>query len=179
MVPLGTMQERSAVRERLLVAMLDAVEKTGYSTATILDVVKHAGVSKRTFYEHFATKEDCFVAAYLFASDEVLKAIERAADKERDWSARIDACIETYLRTLEGRRALTRVFLLEIHAAGSAAMRARRDVHGRFAELLRALVNRARRDLPVLKALPPKLAIALVGGINELVLVALEREQEQ
>jgi AcrR family transcriptional regulator len=166
-------------RKRLIAAMLDAVEQRGIAAVSVLDVVGRARVSKRTFYESFATKEECFLAAYRSASNEVLRAIEEAADRERDWEGRIDACVRTYLELLEGRRALTRAFLLEIHAAGPAALRARRDVHIRFADMLRAMVQKARRDVPEVKPLSPKLAAALVGGVNELVLIALDPEGEQ
>src|SRR3954463_3168983 len=51
-------------RERLLVAMADAVAEKGYAHAAVADVIERAGVSRRTFYEHYANKEECFLAAY-------------------------------------------------------------------------------------------------------------------
>jgi hypothetical protein len=87
--------------------------------------------------------------------------------------------VRVYLELLESKRALTRTFLLEIHAGGAPALAARREVHARFAELLRSLVQRARKEEPAIKPLSPKMAIAVVGGINELVLVALERDGER
>ncbi len=164
---------------RLVAGMLDAIEDKGYGALTISDVVRHARVSKRTFYEHFKTKEECFLAAYAAASEETLRVIEAAADGAATWGAGVDASVRAYLELLEDKRALTRTFLLEIHAAGPAALAARRAVHGRFAELLRRLVAKARRDRSDVKALSPKLAVALVGGINELVLVALEQDGER
>ena len=166
-------------RVRLVTGMLEAVEAAGYAGTTIADVARLARVSKRTFYEHFDSKEQCFLAAYVAASDEMLKAIEMAAETATDWNARVDACVLTYLSLLEANRNLTRVFLLEIHSAGPAAVSARRGVHQRFADQLRGLVAKARKTLPELKPLSPKLAQGLVGGINELVLVALEQDGER
>src|SRR5262249_35091475 len=85
MVPCGTMQGGSSApttptdatndaRVRLVTGMLEAVEARGFAGTTIADVARHARVSKRTFYEHFDSKEACFLAAYVAASDEMLKA---------------------------------------------------------------------------------------------------------
>ena len=170
------MQDGSA-RDRVIGGMLTAIEEKGYAAVTIADIVRLAKVSKRTFYESFGTKEACFCAAYVAVSAEMLKAIEAAATSD-DWTKRIDQSVRAYLELLESRRVLSRTFLLEIHAAGPMALRARRDVHGRFAELLREQVARARKEDRSIATLPPKLAVALVGGVNELVLVALENEGE-
>ena len=71
-------------RTRLLEAVGRAVAERGYAAATIDDVVRRAGVSKKTFYEHFADKQDCFLAAYEAASEELLERVREAhADARR------------------------------------------------------------------------------------------------
>src|ERR687893_3211952 len=65
-------------RARLLEAVGRAVAEKGYAGATIDDVVRRAGVSKKTFYEHFADKEECFLAAYEAASEELLARVREA-----------------------------------------------------------------------------------------------------
>ena len=65
-------------RTRLLEAVGRAVAERGYAAATIDDVVRGAGVSKKTFYEHFADKEDCFLAAYEAASEELFERVREA-----------------------------------------------------------------------------------------------------
>src|SRR3954466_14217089 len=67
-------------RTRLLEAVGRAVAERGYSGATIDDVVRRAGVSKQTFYDHFADKQDCFLAAYEAASEELLERVGEAQD---------------------------------------------------------------------------------------------------
>ncbi len=174
------MQEGST-RARLVEGMAAAVVEKGYAQATIADVVRHAGTSKRTFYEHFVDKEACFLATYTAASDDVLTSIAAAVDERAPWRRRIAAAMRAYTDALEARPALTRTFLLEIHAAGPGALRARRAIHGRFAALLRGFVDAARAEERHLAALSPSMATALstalVGGINELVLEALEKGQ--
>ena len=62
-------------RARLLEAVGRAVAEKGYAAATIEDVVRGAGVSKKTFYEHFADKEGCFLAAYEAAAEELFRRV--------------------------------------------------------------------------------------------------------
>ncbi len=152
-----------------------AITEKGYTATTIADVVRHARVSKRTFYEHFEDKEACFLAAYEAASEETLRAIASAADPGLPWKERLHAATLAYLHSLEARPELTRTYLLEIHAAGPRALKLRREVHLRYADQLRELVRAARGEHPELHPLSAPMATALVGGINELVLVAVEK----
>jgi len=165
-----------AVRQKLVGGLTEAIADKGYAAVTIADVVRHARVSKRTFYEHFADKEECFLAAYRAASDDILAAIAaEAARVELPWSERVHAAASAYFAALESQPALTRTFLLEIHAAGPRALAVRREIHQRFADLLRRLVSAARKDDARIGPLSAAMATAIVGGINELVLVALEK----
>ena len=134
-------------RTRLLEAVGRAVAEKGYAAATIDDVVRDAGVSKKTFYEHFSDKLDCFLAAYEAASDELLEHIRAAQDTaDADWLARTSAGIHAYLRWLAAEPALARVFLIEIAAAGPAALELRERMRDRYAERMRELGS--GRDVP-------------------------------
>lgn len=163
-----------ANRGRLVEGLLAAIADKGYVDTTIMDIVRHARMSKRTFYEHFEDKDACFLASYQAVSERALLAIASAVDSKQPWEHQIHAATRAYLGVLEDNAALTRTFLLEIHAAGSRALKLRREIHQRFADLLRGLVQVSRRAHPQLRSLSPAMAIALVGGINELVLAALE-----
>ena len=138
-------------RTRLLEAAGRAVAEKGYAAATIEDIVRGAGVSKKTFYEHFADKLDCFLAAYEAASDELFEHVRAAQETAGDWVERTRAGIHAYLRWLAAEPALARVFLIEIAAAGPGGARAPRAA----ARPLRGAHARApggerrpRRDLP-------------------------------
>lgn len=162
-------------RARLLDAITDAVTEKGYAQVTIADIVRHARVSKRTFYENFVDKEACFLAAYSAMSDQLLTRIAAAAMAEREVEARLSAAAEAYVGMLEERPALTRTLLLEIQAAGDKALKLRRVIQERFVDLLCVLVELARAERPELASLPRPLATAIAGGINELLLHTLER----
>ena len=70
-------------RERLLVAMADATAAKGYANVAVADVIERAGVSRRSFYEHFANKEECFLAAYDAGVEALLGAIGEAEEAAR------------------------------------------------------------------------------------------------
>jgi AcrR family transcriptional regulator len=124
-------------RTRLLEAVGRAVAERGYAAATIDDVVRRAGVSKKTFYDHFADKEDCFLAAYQAASEELLRRVREAHAGHDDWHDRTRAGIAAYLRWLAADPALARVFLIEVAAAGPRALECRERLRDRYAELIR------------------------------------------
>lgn len=163
------------MRGRLIAALLVSIGEKGYAASTVADVVRNAHVSKRTFYEHFVDKDACFLAAYRAVSDGMLQTIAASVSEDGPWKEQLHTASRAYLRALEENAPLTRAFMLEIHVAGPAALAERRAVHQRFAELLIALSKLAKKKHPELRALTPAMATALVGGINELVLVALEK----
>lgn len=166
-----------AYRVRLLEGFASAVAEKGYAATRIADIVRHAKVSKRTFYEHFADKEECFLATYVAATDLVLAAAAAAfeAHAAADWRAQLDAAIDAYVTALESNPALTRSCLVEIHAAGPRALERRREVHGAFAEMLRAFAARTKKRHPEVRAITAEMATAVVGGINELLIAQVER----
>ena len=127
-------------RERLVAGMVAAVVERGYAATTITDVVRHARVSRRTFYEHFEDKEACFLAAYDAVSDAILTAIEGAASEHEEWPERLRAGVRAYLDGLTAEPALARVFTVDILSAGPAALTRRRTVLHRFAASLRAQI---------------------------------------
>ena len=167
-----------AQRRELLEAFCRAVEERGLAATTIADIVRHARVSKRTFYEHFADKEACFFAAYRAIAGEVMRQVATAVNFEASWEAQIEAAVRTYVTVLDSRPKLTRAFFLEIHAAGARAIALRREVLTEFAELTRGFVAQARKRQPELVPLTAAMATAMVGGINELMLLKAERHMK-
>jgi AcrR family transcriptional regulator len=154
---------------RLLEAVGRAVAVKGYAGATIDDIVRRAGVSKKTFYEHFRDKEDCFIAAYEAASDELFERVRAAQREPHDWPERTRARIRAYLRWLAGDPALARVFLIEVAAAGPRAAECRERLRGRYAELMRELQDEARDDIPSIPRLPTEIFHALVAAVDDVV----------
>jgi AcrR family transcriptional regulator len=157
-------------RGRMLAAMATAVGDKGYGAVAVADVIARAGVSRRTFYEHFDNKEECFLAAYDAGVDAMLGAIDSAI---RDAAAGGPLAIARagtarYLETLAANPAFARTFLVEVLAAGPRALERRAAVHARFADQL-AVVHRAARSSPRAPEPGPHVFRACVGAIYELV----------
>src|SRR3954469_9338582 len=157
---------RSSQRGRMLAAMAGAVAEKGYGAVAVADVIARAGVSRKTFYEHFENKEECFLAAYDAGVELMLGAIDAAiADAGSEPLSIARAGTARYLETLAANPAFARTFLVEVLAAGPRALGRRARVHARFADQL-ATIHRAaggRGDTS------PAVFRACVGAIHEVV----------
>jgi len=164
-------------RERLLAGMEAAIRHKGLEATTISDVVHQAHVSKRTFYEHFADKEACFLALFVVTSDRIVDAIVDDLPAELPWEERIRTCIDAYLAGLAVNPAVTSSFLLDVRGAGPKALPLRRAVINRLVDLLLGLAHDARAQDPTLHRLDRATVTAIVGGLNELMLAAVEEQR--
>jgi AcrR family transcriptional regulator len=156
-------------RRRLLRGMAHAVAEKGYADTTIADVVREASVSRRTFYEHFRDKAECFVALYEAASRNALQVLRDAIQPSHDWEQQVERGIGAYLQCMAGNPVLMRTLFIEILALGPEGLEARRRVNQEIADYMVAVVGA--------KNVTPQLAMAVVGGIHELVLQAIEDGQ--
>ena len=129
-------------RARMLDACCRAVSKKGYARFTVADVLEGSGVSRETFYEQFADKEECFLAAYQLSTDSVIETMS-AADPG-DGAApleRWDRMLTAYLDLMAREDGYARVFLVDVYAADKRTLRRRRAVMDRFVELIAELVG--------------------------------------
>ena len=171
------MPREIAARDRVLDGFAAAIARSGYAAATIAEIVRAARVSKRTFYEHFPDKEACLLAAYETATRAILAAMQDAfAAHEGDgWLAQLEAALDAYVTALEENPRLTRTCLVEMLAAGPRARKLRREVHAAFGDALCAFVDAVRARDPEVRPISAPLALALVAGIDELLLAQVER----
>src|SRR6185437_11726621 len=109
----------AAQRARLLTGMLEVVAENGYAAATVGAVLSRAHISRQTFYEHFADKQDCFLAAFDRSADIFAAFIVRFIGSLKDPVLfRVDRIFEAYLDVLAANPVNVRVFMIEIYAAG-------------------------------------------------------------
>lgn len=162
-------------RSRLLGAMAHLASGKGFAATTIADLVTEAGVSKRTFYEHFASKETCFLALYRAASGSALRTLREAVRPERPWQDQVEQALDAYFAHLAVNPRLVHALFVEIHHLGPEGLRVRREVLRQLADFMLATVNGGSTDGP--PRLSPELALAAVGGITELLLQRLEAGQ--
>jgi AcrR family transcriptional regulator len=158
-------------RGRLLFAMVEVVAEKGYAATTVADVVEHAGVSRRTFYEQYPSKEACFLAAYDTGIEILLGRLRdaQAALGDIDWRARVRSDLETHLDLLAAQPSFARALHLEILGAGPAALERRAQIFGIFAERSRGAYVMARIEDPSRPELPDEVFSFQIGGLDELV----------
>lgn len=168
------MEAARAYRSRLLEGMAHSVATKGYADTTVADIVREAGVSKRTFYECFATKKDCLIALYVAASHGGLKVLKGAIDPGRDWKTQVEHAMGAYLDCLASNPALLRTLFIEILSLGPEGLQVRRRMNQEMAEFVAQVVNAGHPHTPQDEALTATMAMAVIGGIDELVLQAIE-----
>ena len=161
-------------RERLLEGMAAALDEKGFAEVTIADIARHARVSKRTFYEHFDTKQDCLLALYVASSERALAEIAESIDPSLDLDAQLNRTTRVYFSLTQERPAVLRTLLVEILATGPRGLEVRRQVNRRYADLLRKVVASADSKGGERHSLSSVMALAIVGGLNELMLQAVE-----
>jgi AcrR family transcriptional regulator len=143
-------------RERMLNAVVETVAEKGFADSTVADVVARGGVSRRTFYEHFDDKLDCFLTAYRVHAEALERRVQ-AAVAAAPPPDRLRVGLVTYLEHLAAVPTFARVLTIDILGAGPRALEIREEMRLRWAATYRALSD----DDDVLRA--------LVGGIAELV----------
>jgi AcrR family transcriptional regulator len=152
-------------RGRMLDAICQAVAAKGYAETSVADVIERAGVSRETFYEHFAGKEDCFLSAYELASVALQEAVADAVSLgDADPLDQFDSAMAAYLRAMSEQQAYTRVFLVDVYAAGPAAL-------SRRFQVFQAFVDTIAEVFGVRTARERALCEALVGAVSALVTI--------
>lgn len=126
-------------RARLVSSMIEAVAELGYGKATIAKVIKLAKISRRTFYETFTDKEDCYRAAYE-ASFEFLHERTLAAVEAEGWPGSVSGGLEALLESLAAHPKLATFVLISPAGVDDAA--ASRH-HLAMRELVEILVSKA------------------------------------
>ncbi len=133
----------SSQRGRLVAAMCDVVAEKGYVNTSVADVLKRARVSRETFYAQFKDKQDCFMAAHEYATavlrEQTATAVVDAA--ELPAIERLDRVLERYFEVLKADPAVTRTILVEVYAAGEAALQRRIEVQQEIADNVALLIG--------------------------------------
>ncbi len=163
-------------RSRLMEGMAHAVAAKGYGDTTIGDIVREASVSRRTFYEHFESKAQCLVALYEASSRNALKVLREAIDPMHEWETQVEQALSAYLGCMASNPLLMRTLFIEILILGPEGLAARRRVNQEIADFILRLVN-APANKGRMPTLTPWMAMAMVGGINELVLEYIEQDK--
>jgi AcrR family transcriptional regulator/DNA-binding MarR family transcriptional regulator len=147
-------------RRRLLDATFVVVAEQGYRRMTVRRVCGRAGVSNKTFYDLFSDREDCFLAAFDQAIDELAAAVRPVYDGEREWTARIRAGLGALLSGLDREPELRQIVFVEALGAGPRVLRRRAQV----AEDLATAIDSGRAYMRAGREPPPLTGEGLVGA---------------
>lgn len=124
-------------------------------------IVKRAGIARKTFYENFGSKEECFLAAQELAMSTALERVVEAAGTHDDWPQRIRAGLTAFLGYVAEEPAMARTCMVESLSAGPAAVEYHEESQQAFVSLLRL----GRDVTPYGRELPEAMEEAIVGGV--------------
>jgi AcrR family transcriptional regulator len=162
-------------RDRLLRAMARTVAEYGYQETTVRRLLGRAGLSRRTYYELFEDKEDCFLAAYDEAVDHMLAlAVEAYAQGETP-EAKIECGLRAFLQFCADEPDIARMCIVEVLAAGPAARARRAQTMERLSGLMEGALNELRGD----EQLSKLSARGLIGGVHELIYTPIDRGETE
>jgi AcrR family transcriptional regulator len=158
-------------RERLLRAAAREFADRGYAGASSESISRCAGMSKATFYEHFANKEQCMLALFDMGAELVQGAMAEAARNAPvgDARERLRAGTRAFLGALAEHPEFAQTLLVEIIGAGPLATQRRDQILQAFAGVLDAESAAAARRGLLGRFVSPHDSFAVVGAITELV----------
>jgi AcrR family transcriptional regulator len=151
---------------RLLLAMIDSVGEKGYRATTIADLVGRAGVSRKTFYEHFANKQECLLATFdIIAEDGRRRAIAAYQQAAGDGLQQgVEAAIRALFEATIDNPGAARLNMVEIVAAGPAGIERRERAAEDYRSFVRGILQQDSTDGDV----PAAVVRAVVGGLNRI-----------
>src|ERR1044072_2669491 len=152
-------------RERMLLATAELVAERGDQKTTIELIAKTARGALVTFYEHFANKEECFLASFDESVAGAGEVFAELVDAEQPWADQIAAGLEVFLEMVVAEPARAKLCIVESQAAGAAAL-------ARYQAMLESVapkLREGREHNPRASRLPDGLEVAIVGGLVWLV----------
>jgi AcrR family transcriptional regulator len=168
----------AAFRDRLIDGLAASIGERGYRDTTVADIVRHARTSKRTFYEQFASKEECLIELLRRNNEDLIANIQSAVDPETDWQRQISQAAQAYVDHIGSRPAITLSWIREAPALGAVARPLNRLAMEALTDMLVGLTDSPgfrRADLPPISR---PLALILLGGLRELTAMFVEDDRD-
>jgi AcrR family transcriptional regulator len=157
-------------KHRLFDAAAEIFSRVGYAEASAEAISREAGMSKATFYEHFANKEECLLALFEFASATLLEALMQASrGADRDFQERHRSGLQAILESIEAHPMMAQAILVETVGAGPRVAELRDAALGGFAQVMYEETKAAAKRNGGPAYASPDEAFAIVGATFELV----------
>jgi AcrR family transcriptional regulator len=171
---LSRQEVQSAQRARLMVAFTELLAAKGYAGVRVGDIASRATVSSQSFYELFASKEACALAAY----DHFIQVLAQRAPVDLassgSWREYIQAVLRGFFGALAADPVAARAFMLEIDGAGAPARERRREAVARLAEVSVFAQEALRKKDRLLKQRSFSVHLTLLYGVRQLTCDVLE-----
>ncbi len=160
-------------RRRIMDAIAELTAEQGYDATKIGDIVRRAGVARKTLYDNFEGKEEVFLSAFDTAVGEALERIEaECAEVEGGWEERVQAGLSAFLRYVAENPALARMCMIEALSATQTATERYEAAMQRFVEL-------TKQTVPKDDQLPETIEETLVGGVAWIVYQQIRRQEAE
>lgn len=167
-------EDKSNFRQRLLDALEQSIAEDGYPRTTVADIVRRARTSRRTFYEHFDSREACYVALLHEANAEQVRQIAAAVDASAPWRSQVRQAIEAWISTGESRPSLMLSWIRDVPSLGASARGLQRDAMENFIEMVHALGDTSEFRAAGIGPVSRQRIIMLLGGLRELTAITVE-----
>ena len=148
-------------RARILAAMVEVCDERGAGRVTVAHIVERAGVSRRTFYELFSDREDCFIGAFEAGIACASRHVLDNYDPDARWAERIGIALTSLLTFLDVERGAGQLLIVGSLGAGANALERRQRV---LAQMI-TVIDEGRRESKGGAELPPLTAEGIVGGV--------------
>jgi AcrR family transcriptional regulator len=160
-------------RERLVEAMVQAVNERGVVATTISELVARAGISRRTFYEHFENKEDCLLATYDTVVEAEVQRLLALTNPEGEWLEQLEAVVRALFDAIAERPDAARLICVEMGASGEIGVQRWAAGAARLEGFISAGFERA----PGSGTIPDPVARAVVGALRKIVYTRVREER--
>jgi AcrR family transcriptional regulator len=161
-------------RQRLLDALETSIAEDGYAKTTVAGIVRRARTSRRTFYEHFDSRESCFVALLSDANADQVRQISDAVDPTAPWQKQVRQAIEAWISSGEARSALMVSWIRDVPSLGAVARGLQRDAMENFIDMVGTLCATDEFRAAGVGPFSRRRIIMLLGGLRELTAITVE-----
>lgn len=164
----------SPFRRRLLDGLEMSIHERGYRDTTVADIVRHARTSKRTFYDQFSSKEECFIELLSTGNSEMIARIRAAVDPDADWHDQIRQAVDAWVRHIEARPAITLSWIRDLPALGGDIRAVQRRGMAAVTDMFIDMSNNPGCRRAHIAPITRQMAVLLFGGLRELSALTVE-----
>lgn len=163
-----------SIRDRILEGLAASIRERGYALTRVGDIVRHANTSRRTLYETFSTKDECFAALLDRIGEHLCSQMNSAVDPIAPRAHQVRQAVAGFIEFVAAEPELSRSWVRDMAVGGSFAAKARRRSTNRIADIMLRLGEPAAKDLQGLSPVRRSTAVMLVSGLCELAVGVIE-----